>query len=51
MSDLPSVPAERVVQILCQDPLGAALWRAAHAEAVADVLADRVNQLEQQKRE
>lgn len=49
MPDLPSVPPERVVQILCQDPLGAALWRAAAAEAMAELLAQRIEQLEQQK--
>jgi hypothetical protein len=46
--DLPSVPPERVVQILCRDPLGEALWRAAANEALVEVLAGRVEQLEQQ---
>jgi hypothetical protein len=44
----PSVPPERVVQILCREPLGEALWRAAANEAVAQALAERVEQLEQQ---
>lgn len=43
----PSVPPERVVQILCRDPLGEALWRAAANEAVAELLMQRVNELEQ----
>ena len=47
MPDLPSVPPERVVHILCQDPLGAALWRAAVGEATSEVLMERIQQLEQ----
>jgi hypothetical protein len=46
--ELPSIPSEQVVQILCRDPLGAALWRAAAAEALNEILAQRVEQLEQQ---
>jgi hypothetical protein len=38
MPDLPSVPPERVVQILCREPLGEALWRAAANEAVVEAL-------------
>jgi hypothetical protein len=49
MTDLPSVPPERVVQILCREPLGEALWRAAANEALVELLAERVGQLEQQK--
>jgi hypothetical protein len=48
VSDLPSVPPERVVQILCRAPLGEALWRAAANEALVELLAERVGQLEQQ---
>jgi hypothetical protein len=48
VSDLPSVPPERVVQILCREPLGEALWRAAANEALVELLAERVGQLEQQ---
>jgi len=47
-AELPSIPSEQVVQILCRDPLGAALWRAAAAEALNEILAQRVEQLEQQ---
>jgi hypothetical protein len=32
------VPSERVVEILVRDPMGAALWRAAVAEATVEVL-------------
>lgn len=49
MTDLPTVPPERVVQILCRSELGAALWRAASFEAINEVLAERVDQLEQQR--
>ena len=49
MNDGPSVSTERVVQILCQDPLGAALWRAAVGEATNEVLMERIQQLEQKK--
>jgi hypothetical protein len=45
--DLPTVSPERVVEILCREPLGAALWRAAAAEAIADAMAERLEQLEQ----
>lgn len=48
MSELPTVPPERVVQILCRDQLGAALWRAAANEALVEVLAERIEQLEKQ---
>jgi hypothetical protein len=48
MPELPSAPVEQVVQILCRDPLGAALWRAAAAEAVNEVFAKRIEQLQQQ---
>lgn len=48
MADLPAVPPERVVQILCRTELGEALWRAAANEALVEVLAERVEQLEKQ---
>ena len=48
MLDLPSVPPERVHQILCRTELGKALWQAAANEALAEVLAERIDQLEQQ---
>jgi len=38
--ELPTVPPERVVQILCRDPLGAALWRAASHEALNELLVE-----------
>ena len=36
-----TVTPERVVEILCRDPLGAALWRAAANEALADAYRER----------
>lgn len=42
------VSPEKVVARLCQDPIGAALWRAAVAEELAEVYRLRVEQLEQQ---
>jgi hypothetical protein len=45
-----SVTPERVVEILCRDPLGAALWRAAASEAIANVYRERIEQLERQQR-
>lgn len=47
MTDLPSVSTERVVAILCRDPLGSALWRAAVSEATNEVLMERLEQLDQ----
>ncbi|HVK44099.1 MAG TPA: hypothetical protein VM429_04255 [Micropruina sp.] len=39
MPDQPtSVNSERVIEILTRDPMGAALWRAAVAEATVEVL-------------
>ena len=49
MTEQVSVTPERVVEILCRDPLGAALWRAAANEALADAYRDRVEQLERQR--
>jgi hypothetical protein len=48
VSEMPVVSPEPVVEILTRDPLGAALWRAAAAEAVAQAMAERIDQLEQQ---
>ena len=36
-----TVTPERVVEILCRDPLGAAMWRAAANEALADAYRER----------
>lgn len=36
-----TVSPEQVVAILCRDPLGAALWRAAANEALADAYRER----------
>lgn len=49
MSDPMTVTPERVVEILCRDPLGAALWRAAVAEATCETYQKRIGQLEQQQ--
>lgn len=49
MAELPSVPAQQVVAILCREPLGEALWRAATNEAVAEMLAQRLGELEQKQ--
>lgn len=49
MPDSPSVSSDRVLEILQRDPLGAALLRAAIAEATCEVLQDRVDQLQKQK--
>ena len=49
MAEPPSVSTERVVAILCRDPLGSALWRAAVSEATNEVLMERLQQLEQQQ--
>lgn len=49
MPEFPSVPTDRVVQILSREPLGAALWRAALNEALAEMLAEQLEQLEQQR--
>jgi hypothetical protein len=37
------------VERLCRTELGLALWRAAIAEETAEVLRDRITQLEQQR--
>jgi len=49
MSEQPTVSTERVMEILHRDPLGAALVRAAVAEATCEIYAARIEQLEQQK--
>lgn len=51
MSELPTVPPERVVQILCRDPLGAALWRAASHEALNELLVDVLDRQQQAAKE
>jgi hypothetical protein len=47
MTNSPSVSSDRVLQILQGEPLGAALLRAAIAEATCEVLEQRVKELEQ----
>jgi hypothetical protein len=46
VAEPPSVSTERVVAILCRDPLGSALWRAAVSEATSEALMERLEQLE-----
>jgi hypothetical protein len=46
---LPEIDPEQVVKYLTRTELGASLWRAAQAEALAEALAQRVEQLEGQK--
>jgi hypothetical protein len=43
------VPPEKVVEALHRSELGAALWRAAVAEARNGVLAERIDVLQRQK--
>jgi hypothetical protein len=50
VSEQIQVSPERVVEILCRDPLGMALWRAAASEALADAYRERIDQLERQHR-
>jgi hypothetical protein len=47
MSDV-TVSPERVVEILCRDPLGAALWRAAANEGLVEAYQRRIEELERQ---
>lgn len=47
--DSPTVSSDRVIEILTRDAIGAALWRAAVAEATVEVYRDRVEQLERQQ--
>lgn len=51
MSDQPTVSTERVMEILQRDPVGAALLRAAVAEATCEIYVERIKQLENQKAE
>jgi len=46
MSDQPSVSSDRVMEILQREPLGAALLRAAIAEATAEAWQAKYEQLE-----
>jgi hypothetical protein len=46
---LPDLDPEQVVKFLTRTELGATMWRAAQAEALAEALAQRVEQLEGQK--
>lgn len=43
-----SVSPQQVVEILCREPLGAALWRAAANEALVEVYRERVEALQRQ---
>lgn len=43
---LPQVSSDRVMEILQRDPLGAALLRAAIAEATVEVYQQRIEELE-----
>lgn len=49
MSEQIQVSPEQVVEILCRNPLGEALWRAAANEAVANAYRERIDQLERQR--
>lgn len=49
MADQTTVPPERVVQELCADPLGRALWERAQYRVLSEVLAERVDELQQQR--
>jgi hypothetical protein len=48
-SDDVGVSPDKVVERLCREPLGMALWRAAVAEELVEVYRDRVEQLQRQK--
>lgn len=43
------VPPEQVVQELCGDPMGRALWERAHFVVLARVQAERIAELERQQ--
>jgi len=49
MSEPLPVPPELVVQELCSDPIGRALWERAHYRVLSQVQADRITQLETQR--
>lgn len=44
-----TVPPEHVVDVLCRTEHGRSMWRAAQYEALSEILAARVNELEAQK--
>jgi hypothetical protein len=46
----PQVSSDRVIDILTRDPMGAALWRAAVAEATVEAYQKRVAELEEAAR-
>jgi hypothetical protein len=47
--NLPELDPEQVVKFLTRTELGATMWRSAQAEAMVELLAKRVEQLEGQK--
>jgi hypothetical protein len=49
MTDV-TVSPEQVVQILCRDPLGLAMWRAAANEALADAYRERLEAAEKNQK-
>lgn len=49
MATTTTVPPEHVVDVLCRSEYGRAMWRAAQYEALSEILAARVNDLEAQK--
>jgi len=44
----PTVPPELVVQELCSDAIGRALWERAHYRVLSQLQADRITQLQNQ---
>ena len=49
-SQAPQVSSDRVIDILTRDAMGAALWRAAVAEATVEAYQKRVAELEEAAR-
>jgi hypothetical protein len=47
-TDGPRVPPEAVLDCLTRTELGSALWRAAHFEALSEIQAKRIAELESQ---
>jgi hypothetical protein len=47
--NLPELDPEQVVKFLTRTELGATMWRSAQAEAMVELLAQRIDQLESQK--
>lgn len=45
-NQVPQVSSDRVIDLLTREPLGAALWRAAVAEATVEAYQQRVAELE-----